>query len=154
MIRRATTQDAKKLYGLENSIFKKDDFGLSLSSFYYHIKNNELYIYIKDEKIVGYILWLRRKKYFRLYSLCVDANYRGQNIAKKLLKFSFENLKAEYFSLEVKVTNTDAIKLYEKFDFKIKKILPKYYPKYIDGYLMIRDTLHCEDALKTCHMLR
>ena len=138
MIRKAISADAKELFILEYSIFSKDDFGLSLSSFYYHIKRNNLFVFIKGNKIVGYILWLERKKYFRLYSLCVNSNYRGLGIAQQLLEFSFACLAKEYYSLEVKATNLEAIRLYEKNGFTIQKILVNFYPNNVDGYLMIK----------------
>jgi ribosomal protein S18 acetylase RimI-like enzyme len=90
-----------------------------------------------DEKIVGYILWLERKNYFRLYSLAIDINFQGLGIASKLLEYSFEKLRNKNFSLEVKTKNIKAIKLYEKYGFKIKKVLKDYYED-SDGYLMIK----------------
>ncbi|MGB5867679.1 MAG: N-acetyltransferase [Arcobacteraceae bacterium] len=138
MIRAAILKDSKELFTLESSVFLKDDFGLSLSSFYYHIKNNNLFLYEKDKKIIAYILWLKRKNYYRLYSLCVDKNNQGQGIAQKLLNHSLDILPFSKYTLEVKTTNEQAIKLYEKNGFKISKTLQNYYPNNIDGYLMIK----------------
>ena len=138
MIRKPLIADAKNLFALENRVFLADDFPLSLASFYYHIKNNLLFLSLDGEKIVGYILWLKRKNYYRLYSLCVDTESQGMGIAQKLLEYSFENLSLQNYSLEVKITNEKAIKLYEKNGFKKVKILKNYYPNGIDGYLMRR----------------
>lgn len=137
MIQKAIIKDLKELFELENKVFSNDSFALSNSSFKYHILKNNLYIFKKDEKIVGYVLWLERKEYFRLYSLGVDIDFQGLGIASKLLKYSFENLKDKNFSLEVKTKNEKAIKLYEKFGFKIKKVLKNYYED-SNGYLMIK----------------
>jgi len=139
MIRDAILKDSKELFNLESSIFLKDDFGLSLNSFYYHIKNNMLFVYEKDKQIIAYILWLKRDKYYRLYSLCVNKNNQGQGIAKELLKYSFGKLAFSKYTLEVKITNTQAINLYEKNGFSISKILKNYYPENIDGYLMTKE---------------
>lgn len=136
-IEKAKVQDLKSLFELENGVFCNDPFALSRSSLRYHISKNHLYIFKIDEKIVGYILWLERKSYFRLYSLAVDIEFQGLKIASKLLLYSFENLKNKDYSLEVKVENIKALKLYEKFGFKIKKILKNYYEN-MDGYLMIK----------------
>lgn len=137
MIKQAKIEDLNFLYELENRVFPNDSFALSKNSFRYHILKNHLYVFKTDEKIVGYVLWLERKKYFRLYSLAVDADFQGLKIASKLLLYSFKNLKSKDFSLEVKTQNIKALKLYEKFGFKIKKILKNYY-KNEDGYLMIK----------------
>jgi ribosomal-protein-alanine N-acetyltransferase len=138
MIRAARTFDAKKLYQLESLLFSKEEFGLSLSSFYYHIKKSDLFVFEKDESIVGYILWLKRKKYYRLYSLGVSKEFQGLGIAKELLQFSFEKLPFSCYELEVKKSNTKAIKLYENYGFRVKKVLKNFYPNEQDGYLMVR----------------
>lgn len=136
-IEKAKVQDLKSLFELENMVFCNDPFALSKNSLRYHILKNYLYIFKIDEKIVGYILWLERKSYFRLYSLAVNVEFQGLKIASKLLLYSFENLKNKDYSLEVKVENIKALKLYEKFGFKIKKVLKNYYEN-MDGYLMIK----------------
>lgn len=136
MIQIATLKNAKELFDLESSVFSRDDFPMSLNSFYYHIKNNLLFISLERGKIVGYILWLKRKEYYRLYSLCVDKEVQGKGIAQELLEYSFEKIALKSYSLEVKITNEKAIKLYEKNGFKKVKILKNYYPNGIDGYLM------------------
>ncbi len=136
MIRKASLKDAQELFSCENQLFSSLDFPLSLGSFYYHLKRNDIFIFIKDNNIVGYILWLKRKDYYRLYSIGVLKEFRGLNIAQRLLEFSFETLDTNSYSLEVKTTNSGAIRLYEKNGFKIKKVLTAYYPNNIDGYLM------------------
>lgn len=137
MIKKAKKENLKDLYDLEKKVFQNDPFELIKSAFRYHILKNNLYIFEKDEKIVGYILWLERKDYFRLYSLAVDSSFQGLGIASKLLEYSFEKLRNKNFSLEVKTKNIKAIKLYEKYQFKIKKVLKDYYED-SDGYLMIK----------------
>ncbi|MCT7611533.1 GNAT family N-acetyltransferase [Aliarcobacter butzleri] len=137
MIKKAKKENLKDLYDLEKKVFQNDPFALTKSAFRYHILKNNLYIFEKDEKIVGYILWLERKDYFRLYSLAIDINFQDLGIASKLLEYSFEKIKNKNFSLEVKTKNIKAIKLYEKYGFKIKKVLKDYYED-SDGYLMIK----------------
>lgn len=138
MIRSARTFDAKELCQLESSLFTKEEFGLSLNSIYYHIKKSDLFVYEENGKIVGYILWLKRKKYYRLYSLCVAKEFQGRGIAKELLEFSFRKLIFPRYQLEVKIDNLYAIKLYEKYGFIKKKVLKGFYPLGQDGYLMVR----------------
>lgn len=138
MIRIARTFDAQSLCQLESSLFSKEEFGLSLDSFYYHIKKNDLFVFEENEKVVGYILWLKRKKYYRLYSIGVDKDFQGKGIAKELLEFSLRRLMFPRYQLEVKIDNQNAIKLYESYGFVKKKTLKGFYPKDQDGYLMVR----------------
>ena len=138
MIRVASRKDAKALYELESSVFSRDDFALSLSSFYYHIKHNELFVYESEGKLVAYILWLQRKNSYRLYSLCVQSEFRGEKIGQKLLSYSLERLKAKRYTLEVKTTNSVAITIYEKYAFYIQKRVVGFY-KDSDAYVMCRE---------------
>jgi len=147
VIRQATTQDAKALWLLEQSLFDTDNFPLSLASFYYHIKHNRLFVYGREGEIIGYCLWLKRKTYYRLYSIGISPLYRGEGIAKKLLEYSFAHLVTQIFTLEVRCDNAQAITLYEKYGFRIDKVLKGYYPNQVDGYKMIKSILATEKQM-------
>lgn len=136
MILRATLDHLNVLAALENRLFAKDDFPLSRGSFSYHIKRNDLFVFMHEGEVAGYILWLKRKRYYRLYSLGVSNQFRGTGVAQELIGYSFDHLKASVYTLEVKTTNQSAITLYEKFGFRKQKILKGYYPNDHDGYLM------------------
>lgn len=137
MISQATPDDLKHLHELEKEIFKNDVFALSKEAIKYHLRQNIIYKFEVNGMIAGYILWLNRKKYFRLYSLAISKKFQNQGLGKQLLDYSFEHLKEKSFSLEVRISNVGAIKLYEKFGFKIKKVLESYYETE-DGYLMVK----------------
>lgn len=136
MITLATPDHIKALVTLENELFSKDDFPLSKGSFYYHIKRNNLFVYTHGNELAAYVLWLKRKKYYRLYSLGVSTHLRGTGVAQELLGYSFKHLKASIYTLEVKTTNHSAITLYQKFGFIKQKVLKSYYQNNHDGYLM------------------
>jgi [ribosomal protein S18]-alanine N-acetyltransferase len=137
MITKANLKDLSALYNIEREVFSNDPFSMSKNSIKYHIIKNELYKIEFDGVIAGYILWLKRKKYYRLYSLAIGNDFQNRGFAKKLLEYSFENLIDRDFSLEVKVLNETAINLYKKFGFEIKKVLKDYYEE-CDGYLMYK----------------
>ena len=137
MITKANLEDLTFLYNLEREVFLNDSFSLSKSSIKYHILKNILYKIEVNGVLAGYILWLKRKKYYRLYSLAIGNNFQNKGFAKKLMDYSFENLKDKDFSLEVKISNEIAINLYKNFGFEIKKVLKDYYEDG-DGYLMYK----------------
>ncbi|RXK11603.1 GNAT family N-acetyltransferase [Halarcobacter mediterraneus] len=126
-ISKALKSDIKKLFEIEQKVFENDIMAMSLSSFYYHVEKSFFYKVEVNKKIVGYILWLKRKKFYRLYSLAILEDYRKLNIASSLLKYSLKNLESKSLQLEVRESNTKAINLYEKFNFKKVKILENYY---------------------------
>lgn len=138
-IRKVELHDASELFALEQKLFLSENYPLSKSSFYYHIKNNMLFVVEIDKKIAGYILVLIKRKNPKLYSIGVEAQFRGKKIAQKLLGFSIKELSNMGFKsllLEVRVDNKAAINLYEKIGFVIKKNLNKFYLDGCDAYLM------------------
>ncbi len=137
MIELATIKDIKPLFNIEKEAFKQEVFALSLNSFRYHLKTNMIFKLEVDKKIVGYCLWLKRKEYYRLYSFAILQEFQGRGLASELLEFSLKNLNKSKFELEVRVSNKTAIKLYERFGFKIVKTLENYYENE-DGYKMVR----------------
>ncbi|MFN4046093.1 MAG: GNAT family N-acetyltransferase, partial [Acidilobaceae archaeon] len=66
-----------------------------------------------------------------LVSIAVRAPYRGIGIGSKLLEETIKVMrdfyKAESIYLEVRVSNAQAIRLYEKFGFKKARIVKGYY---------------------------
>lgn len=140
MISIASTNNAMELFKLESSIFSKEQFQISLASFYYHLKKSIIFTYTIDYKIVAYILWLKRKNYYRLYSICVDKNYRSKHISSKLLSYSFNVLKdKKFYSLEVSMLNKNAIRIYKNNGFVVKKQIKNYYVD-SDAIIMIKET--------------
>ncbi|QDF28350.1 GNAT family N-acetyltransferase [Halarcobacter anaerophilus] len=132
---KAVRSDAKSLFKIEQEVFKNDNMALSLRSFYYHLKNSIIYKVEVDKKTVAYILWLKRKEFFRLYSFAVLKEYRNLGLASNLLTFSFKNLEKKKMQLEVRKSNKKAVTLYTKFGFKKIKELKNYYEDE-DGILM------------------
>ena len=65
--------------------------------------------------------------------------HRKKGIASKLMDMMI-NDDVKNITLEVNVKNQDAIKLYEKYGFKIVSVREKYYGN-DDAYLMIREMM-------------
>lgn len=126
-IKKANKDDIKELFSIEEELFFNDESALSKASFSYHLKKNIIYKIELDKKIVAYILWLKRKNYYRLYSLAILKEFQGKGLGKSLLEFSLNALDKDYFELEVRFSNQTAISLYEKFGFKKVKVLDNFY---------------------------
>lgn len=98
------------------------------------INNKEIYIAKENSKIIGYITVsvkdktnpiMKPKKYLSIDSICVDKKNRNQGVGTALLDFSKELAKIKQCTdlyLTVNQENFKAIKLYEKFGFKVKNI--------------------------------
>ncbi|MGQ9719395.1 MAG: ribosomal protein S18-alanine N-acetyltransferase [Nitrososphaerales archaeon] len=105
-----------------------------------------------DGKIVGYMMCriehglsilhkfgLARKGH--IVSIAVLEQHRGKGLGSSLVEEALKALKNKSCSeafLEVRVSNTDAISLYEKMGFKVVSRLQWYYRDGEDAYMMGR----------------
>lgn len=128
MIRKATKDDIENINIMFKSYFdskiKEDVF-------------TNIYVF-EHEKVLGFISYSVIYERCELNYIAVLKEYQNNHIASKLMEFMIENTKdLDNITLEVNVNNKNAIKLYEKYGFKVEAIREKYYNG-VDGYLMIR----------------
>lgn len=115
-------------------IFKSVEEVINKEYFENLIKNEEIYIAKVDKEIVGYIIFyikekenpsMRYRKQLNIDAICVDEKYRGKGIGTKILEDIKEIAKTRGCTdlyLTVNRENENAIKVYEKFGFKVKNI--------------------------------
>jgi ribosomal-protein-alanine N-acetyltransferase len=129
VIRSATEKDLDRVLEIDRLSFPAPwthhCFKLVLKDIFFVIEQKVLVI--EQKEIIGYIvvclcdLGLRAE----ILRIAVHPDHRGKGIAKTLIEkslqtFSKENV--ESVELEVNTANRSAVKLYEKFGFKIKRI--------------------------------
>lgn len=95
------------------------------------------YVYVIDDKIVGYILITIIDDLVEIHLLYVDNLFRNQKIGTRLIDYIINKYSSHRFLLEVAINNYIAIKLYEDMNFKKINIRKKYYND-IDAYVMER----------------
>lgn len=81
---------------------------------------------------------VRQRGYIAM--LAVKKNYRGNGIAKELIRIALDAIKnkgVDEIILETEVTNTVAMKLYENFGFIRSKRLNRYYLNANDAFRLI-----------------
>ncbi|WP_297437600.1 ribosomal protein S18-alanine N-acetyltransferase [Thermococcus sp.] len=92
-------------------------------------------------RIIGYVMaYLRPDLEGHIMSIAVDSAYRGNGIGSALLTEVIERLAArgaKWIGLEVRVSNQNAIKLYERFGFRRIKRVMGYYSDGEDAYYML-----------------
>lgn len=99
------------------------------------INNKEIIGYYDNNILVGFIIYNKNYEILDLLYIVVDPIYRRNNIGTKLMEYLINSYDYEKILLEVRCDNSNAIKLYKKFNFKIINIREKYYDN-IDAYVM------------------
>lgn len=94
-----------------------------------------------DETVQGYIgLWIEERA--QIVNFYVEKAYQGLGFGAMILDFSL-NLcimsKAKNISLEVRKSNHQAIKLYEKYGFSAINVRPHYYHDGEDAIVMNKE---------------
>jgi [ribosomal protein S18]-alanine N-acetyltransferase len=97
----------------------------------------------EGEQLIGYVVNSRYVDAWHVMNVAVDPDYQGRGIATQLLERLFE-LTAEDgrdgYTLEVRVSNADAIRLYEKLGFEARGLRRGYYTdNREDALIMWRD---------------
>lgn len=106
----------------------------------FHIENlnpNEtIYIYKENNINKGFIHIQNGLDIIDLLNIIVKPEYQNQGIGSVLLKYIIDNKQDKKIMLEVRSKNINAIKLYQKYDFKIINIRKNYYK---DDYAIIME---------------
>lgn len=136
MIRELRNADIDELTELLLNYDKKIE---NYFNFKDYLKNGiySQYVYVIDDKIVGYILITIIDDLVEIHLLYVDNLFRNQKIGTKLIDYIINKYSSHRSLLEVAINNYIAIKLYENMNFKKINIRKKYYND-IDAYVMER----------------
>lgn len=142
MIREATQKDLDVLTDLEKELFPDDPW--PLKEFMYEFHENpyaRIYVFEKDDRIVGYVdHWILFEQ-AEIADIGVSREYQKQGIGRKLMAYSVNRSiekGCENLTLEVRVSNTNAIALYEKCGFINAAKRRHYYENGEDAYLMVK----------------
>ena len=131
LIRKAEERDLDQIAELEKVCFPEDPW--SCASFYNEIVENDRTLYLTawdGEKIAGYMGIWEILDEGHITNVAVSPLYRRQGIGEKLIDeilriTSMHGIKS--WTLEVRVDNEPAIRLYEKMGFRKEGLRRKYY---------------------------
>ena len=98
----------------------------------------------EGDKLIGYVVNARYVDAWHVMNVAVDPDYRRRRIASRLLERLFELTEDGHgrgYTLEVRVSNAEAISLYEALGFVSQGIRPGYYTdNREDALIMWRDS--------------
>lgn len=79
-------------------------------------------------ELVGYLVCSRYDQVWHLMNVAVAPGSRRSGVARNLIDQLFGEARGELpFTLEVRVSNTQAIAMYERFGFHSAGVRPRYY---------------------------
>jgi len=128
IFRKMTENDLDKVATMEKDIFStpwsREGFRESLSQSY-------SYFFVAEEgEIIGYCGVHNFGGDGEITNVAVDKEARHKGVATKMLQYAMEEMTkvgVEAFTLEVRVSNAAAIRLYEKLGFENKGIRKNFY---------------------------
>ena len=144
MIRKLKKSDLDAVLEIEKQCF---DDAWSRNDYLYEIYDNpyaQLWVLVEDDKVVGYYdLWVTFEQ-AEIANIAVLPDYQhkgyGQQLMKHLERKAME-AGCETIGLEVRVSNENAIRLYESQGFTVINVKQGYYRhngKYEDAYRMMK----------------
>ena len=136
------TNDFKMIMEIENQAFIEPyTFDLYLHDFTQH-PFSEYYKLLIDAKICGYCgIWVIDNT-SQITTIAINPSLQRLGYGKKLLDYIIKVLKKRkvtIITLEVRITNKGAIKMYQKFGFYKVAIRKHYYENGEDAFLMKLD---------------
>ena len=138
MIIAAQLSQLDEIVEIENSSFEKP---WKRSQLMDDIRNNidsENWVFVQDEKVVGYIFgWIIQKE-FHSHNIAVHPNYLRKKIGQKLINHIISRVadqKVNVILLEVSVNNVSARKCYQSLGFVEVGMRKDYYSKGDDAIL-------------------
>jgi ribosomal-protein-alanine N-acetyltransferase len=133
IIREMTYDDLEEIQDIEKQCFTTP---WNISSFRYELGNKDaiLKTAVFNNEIIGYICVRTIMNVTHILNLAVLPRFRRMGIGSMLLRDVLQELRQsnteiERITLEVRESNIPAIKLYEKFGFKITGRRISYYQK-------------------------
>jgi ribosomal-protein-alanine N-acetyltransferase len=127
-IRRLAYSDLPAVIGIERRSFVTP---WSLAMFVLELsKPSGICLATVDDQgtLIGYLVCSRYDEVWHLMNVAVDPARRRERIATDLIEQLFEDAGADArFTLEVRVSNTAAIAMYERFGFRSAGLRRRYY---------------------------
>jgi len=125
---------------LEASLFSDPYTSKDLIDMYLNNPFLKILVYKNNGEIIGYLLFAITFTNATIYKIGVKKDYQNRGIGTKLIKRSEEILKennVEFYTLEVRKSNVNAISFYEKLGFIYITSKKEYYSNGEDAlYLM------------------
>lgn len=140
-LRKMEERDLSQVLEIEQTLFQPP---WNREQFLYELHENpfaQLYVVEHQEEVVGYMdLWITFET-AQLANIAVKKSLQRNGIAKQMMDeliSKCEDAGCENITLEVRLDNIGAIRLYEHYGFIEVNIRKQYYEDGCDAYLMMK----------------
>lgn len=116
--------------------YEKYTSSWNLETFEEDYKNSKYLVAKQNNNIIGFIGIKSILDEIDVMNIVIREDKRGQGIASNLLSYVIRKNENKRIHLEVNENNISAIKLYQKFGFRVEGLRKKYYNKKEDAILM------------------
>ena len=130
IVRKAQQADIPAILEIEWECFREDSFSKEQFAYLISRSKGTFYVMMEADRVIAYVslLFHGGTRYLRIYSIAVHPDFRGKKVGQLLIDqiaaiAQKQGLKR--ITLEVNVSNSPAIHLYEKNGFKIEGIRKK-----------------------------
>lgn len=136
MVRKAKPADIDPVYYIKQEQFSNP---WKKQSFYDELDHDIAFFYVAEDtatqEIIGYIIFWIIQETMELHDIAVIEKAKKKGIGSQLMDFMLETARArqvEEIFLEVRQSNTAAITLYEKYNFKKLDVRKNYYSEPVE----------------------
>lgn len=142
MIRKIENKDLVSVLKIEKELFLEDSWTEEM--FRSEMNDNpfaNVYVYELNGEIIGYFDLLISYENAELANIGVLRQFQHNGIGSQMMEYINQLVQknhCENFTLEVRMSNENAIQLYEKFGFKVVSSRKNYYADGEDAYLMYK----------------
>ena len=143
IVRKAQQADIPAILEIEWECFREDSFSIEQFAYLISRSKGTFYVMMEADRVIAYVslLFHGGTRYLRIYSIAVHPDCRGRKLGQLLMERTIEtafDCRAVKITLEVKESNTPAIKLYMKNGFIPVGVKPNYYHDGSDAIYMQR----------------
>ena len=117
MIRKITKRDYSDVLAM----------GKILNSNFTLDNNKNIYVYEIDGHVVAFLEYSVLYEVADILNIFVKDEYRKKGIGKSLIHYLIDNVRVDRIMLEVRESNSVAIKFYETLNFKYVRSIKNYY---------------------------
>ena len=144
-IKNVRLKDLIEIHNLEQKVFKENAFSKDLikkliqrSTFFFKLERSGI-----KKFIIGFVIIVEdREDRVNIVNFLINPKYQNKGFGSWLLKYTIDKIKGlkkiTKIVLNVKIDNHIAIKLYEKFNFRIVENLENYYQSKESAFLMVK----------------